>query len=86
MRHTAKVTSDGVSVVVPVYLMEGQAQGSVGLALGYGRQAGLPPEMQVGVNAFVLYRLYETGNQTQDVTIEKVGGNTPLPVCSCRTV
>ena len=72
--HTAKVTADGVSVVVPVYLIEGQAQGSVGLALGYGRQAGLPPEMQVGVNAFVLYRLYETGNQTQDVTIEKVGG------------
>ena len=30
--------------------------------------------MQVGVNAFVLYRLYKTGNQTQDVTIEKVGG------------
>ena len=72
--HTAKVTADGVSVVAPVYLMEGQAQGSVGLALGYGRQAGLPPEMQVGVNAFVLYRLYERGNQTQDVTIEKIGG------------
>ena len=72
--HTAKVTAQGESVVVPVYLMEGQAQGSVGLALGYGRQAGLPPEMQVGVNAFVLYRLYKRGNQTQDVTIEKVGG------------
>jgi molybdopterin-containing oxidoreductase family iron-sulfur binding subunit len=38
---------------VPVYIQPGQADGSVGLALGYGRVAGVKDEMKQGVNAFV---------------------------------
>ena len=39
---------------VPVYIQPGQAEGSVGLSLGYGRNAGVKDEMKVGVNAYVL--------------------------------
>ena len=36
-------------------IQPGQAKGSVGLALGFGRTFGLKDEMQVGVNAYPLY-------------------------------
>jgi molybdopterin-containing oxidoreductase family iron-sulfur binding subunit len=39
---------------VPVYIQPGQAKGSVGLALGYGRSAGVKEEMMTGVNAYKL--------------------------------
>ncbi|WP_298781072.1 TAT-variant-translocated molybdopterin oxidoreductase [uncultured Polaribacter sp.] len=68
----AKVTVNGVSVTVPVMVQPGQAKGSFGLALGYGKTFGLKEEMQVGVNA---YPLYNGGNNIQyNVAIEKVSG------------
>ncbi|APZ45445.1 quinol:cytochrome C oxidoreductase [Polaribacter reichenbachii] len=68
----AKVTVNGVEVTVPVMIQPGQAKGSVGLALGYGKTFGLKEEMQVGVNA---YPLYNGGNNIQyNVKIEKVSG------------
>jgi len=39
---------------VPVYIQPGQAVGSIGLALGYGRSEGVKDEMKQGVNAFKL--------------------------------
>ena len=65
--------SVGDSVVqnVPVYIMPGQAKGSVGLALGYGRKAGVQEEMQTGVNAYPLYKNF---NSLQKVQIEKAPG------------
>ena len=39
---------------VPVYIQPGQADGSVGLAVGYGRTAGVKDDLQQGVNAFKL--------------------------------
>ncbi len=66
------VTVNGVTVSkVPVIIQPGQAKGSIGLALGYGRSAGLKAEMQTGVNA---YPLYQNFNSVQDVTISKVAG------------
>ncbi|APS38400.1 TAT-variant-translocated molybdopterin oxidoreductase [Salegentibacter sp. T436] len=66
------VTVDGTTVNnVPVIIQPGQAKGSVGLALGYGKKEGLQKEMQVGVNA---YPLYKNLNAVQSVTIEKVSG------------
>jgi MoCo/4Fe-4S cofactor protein with predicted Tat translocation signal len=41
---------------VPVIIQPGQAKGTIGLALGYGKKAGLKTEMQVGVNAYTLYK------------------------------
>jgi molybdopterin-containing oxidoreductase family iron-sulfur binding subunit len=67
------VTVNGVTVSnVPVYIQPGQAPGSIGLALGYGRTLGFKDEMKVGVNA---YPLYKDGNTVQyGVAIEKVSG------------
>ncbi len=67
-----KLTVNGKTLPkVPVIIQPGQAQGVVGLSLGYGRQTGLKEEMQVGVNA---YALYDGFNNVQSVTVEKVAG------------
>ena len=50
----AKITVEGKELRVPVYIMPGQAKGSMGLAVGYGRKAGMKEEMMTGVNAFNL--------------------------------
>ena len=68
----AKLTVNGVTIDnVPVIIQPGQAPGSVGMALGYGRQVGMKPEMQTGVNAYPLYQGY---NNVQSVTLEKSTG------------
>jgi molybdopterin-containing oxidoreductase family iron-sulfur binding subunit len=56
---------------VPVLIQPGQAKGSVGLALGYGKTAAIQEEMQTGVNAYVLYNNF---SNVQNVTLEKVAG------------
>ncbi|MDD3003351.1 TAT-variant-translocated molybdopterin oxidoreductase [Flavobacterium sp.] len=64
---------DGVKLEnVPVIIQPGQAVGTLGLAFGYGKTAALKPEMQVGVNAYTLYKNF---NNVQTVTIEKVAGD-----------
>jgi MoCo/4Fe-4S cofactor protein with predicted Tat translocation signal len=66
------VTVNGVTVSnVPVIIQPGQAKGSVGMAFGYGRTAGLKVEMQTGLNA---YPLYQDFNTAQEVSLEKVSG------------
>ncbi|WP_026754041.1 TAT-variant-translocated molybdopterin oxidoreductase [Sediminibacter sp. Hel_I_10] len=68
----ADVTVNGVTVKnVPVIIQPGQAKGSVGLSLGYGRTTGLKEEMKTGVNA---YPLYQDFNTSQTVTLKKVAG------------
>ncbi|TYQ00305.1 quinol:cytochrome c oxidoreductase iron-sulfur protein precursor [Tenacibaculum adriaticum] len=69
----ANVTVNGVTINnIPVMVQPGQAKGSFGLALGYGRTQGLKEEMQVGVNA---YPFYANGNSIQyNVSIEKASG------------
>ncbi len=56
---------------VPVIVQPGQARGTVGLAFGYGKKASLKEAMQVGVNAFALYKGF---NSTQTVTITPEAG------------
>lgn len=56
---------------VPVLIQPGQAPGSVGLALGYGKKAAIQEEMQTGVNAYALYNDFSS---VQNVTIEKAEG------------
>ena len=68
----AKLTVNGIAIDnVPVLIQPGQAPGSVGMALGYGRQVGMKSEMQTGVNAYPLYQGY---NNVQSVTLEKSAG------------
>ncbi len=56
---------------VPVIVQPGQAIGTVGLALGYGKKAALKEEMQVGLNAYLLYNNF---NNVQSVKISKASG------------
>ncbi|QDO92957.1 4Fe-4S dicluster domain-containing protein [Formosa sediminum] len=68
----ASVTVNGVTLErVPVIIQPGQAKGSVGLAFGYGRYAGLKDEMKTGVNAFGLYQDFNT---VQNVSVSAVEG------------
>ncbi|QBN19666.1 TAT-variant-translocated molybdopterin oxidoreductase [Flavobacterium nackdongense] len=65
-------TVDGLTLEkVPVIVQPGQAVGTVGLAFGYGKKAGLKEEMQVGVNAYSLYKGF---NNVQAVTLTKADG------------
>ena len=66
-------TADGVKLEnVPVIVQPGQAVGTVGLALGYGKKASLKEEMQVGLNAYSLYKGF---NNVQSVTLTKADGD-----------
>lgn len=65
-------TADGSKLEnVPVIVQPGQAIGTVGLAVGYGRKAALKEEMQVGLNAYALYKNF---NSVQSVSIAKATG------------
>ncbi|MET1257983.1 TAT-variant-translocated molybdopterin oxidoreductase [Flagellimonas sp. DF-77] len=69
----ANVTVDGVTLEnVPVIIQPGQANDTVGLSFGYGRNAGMKSEMKTGVNA---YKLYKDFNNVQSVSLSKAAGN-----------
>lgn len=69
----AKITlGDIVLENVPVLIQPGQAKGSLGLALGYGKKKALKSDMQVGVNAYVLAL---KGKLIQGVEISNMQGN-----------
>ena len=66
----ANITVDGVTIKnVPVYIQPGQANGTIGIALGYGRTEGMQKEMMVGVNAYPFVN--KVGHE---VKIEKASG------------
>jgi MoCo/4Fe-4S cofactor protein with predicted Tat translocation signal len=68
---TIKTADGAVLENVPVIVQPGQAVGTVGLAFGYGKTVALKEEMQVGVNAYSLYKGF---NNVQSVTLSKVDG------------
>jgi molybdopterin-containing oxidoreductase family iron-sulfur binding subunit len=67
----ATLEVNGVKLEVPVLIQPGQAKGTVGLALGYGRKAGLKDAMAVGVNA---YAVYNNLNSFQNAILAKSNG------------
>ena len=56
---------------VPVIVQPGQAVGTVGLAVGYGKKAAMKEAMQVGVNAYSLYLNFKN---VQTVSIKEAEG------------
>jgi molybdopterin-containing oxidoreductase family iron-sulfur binding subunit len=63
---------DGISLAgLPVIIQPGQAVGTMGLSLGYGRVSGMKEEMRTGFNA---YPLYQNFNSVQSATVEKAAG------------
>ncbi|WP_372744735.1 TAT-variant-translocated molybdopterin oxidoreductase [Lutibacter sp.] len=67
-----ELTVNGVSEILPALIQPGQAKGSLGLALGYGRKQGLKPEMQTGKNAYKFYK--GSNNYQADVSLKVVVG------------
>lgn len=68
----ADITVNGKTINnVPVIVQPGQAVGTLGLPLGYGRKASLKEEMQVGVNAYAFYTGF---SNLQSATIKKAAG------------
>jgi MoCo/4Fe-4S cofactor protein with predicted Tat translocation signal len=66
------ITANGVTLEkVPVLIQPGQARGTVGLALGYGKTHNIQKEMQVGINAYALYNNFKG---VQRVSLEKASG------------
>ena len=57
---------------IPVLIQPGQAKGSVGLALGYGKTHAIQKEMQTGVNAFAVYNNFNP--VVKNVNISKANG------------
>jgi MoCo/4Fe-4S cofactor protein with predicted Tat translocation signal len=58
---------------VPVIIQPGQAKGTVGLALGYGRKAAMKKEMVVGVNAYTLYNNFNSFQNAKLTLDESLG-------------
>ena len=68
----ATLTVNGIKLEnVPVIVQPGQAKGTLGLALGYGKKTGLKEEMQVGLNAYAFYANF---NNVQSATIAAGAG------------
>lgn len=67
----ATLEVNGKKIEVPVLVQPGQAKGTIGLALGYGRKAGMKNEMVVGVNA---YAVYNNLNSVQTAKLTKISG------------
>jgi len=69
----ATITVAGTTLEnVPVIVQPGQAKGTLGLSVGYGRTASMKEEMKVGVNAYVFYKGFDN---VQSATIKKSGDN-----------
>ena len=67
-----ELTVNGVSETLPVIIQPGQAKGSLGLALGYGRTQGMKSEMQTGKNAYKFYNNFR--NIQSNVSVKVVEG------------
>ena len=69
----AKVTVNGTTLEnVPVFIQPGQAQGVVGLAVGYGRTAAGKVANALGVNAYTISGGINHWNTS--ITVENTGG------------
>jgi len=73
-----KVTANGKSIELPVLVQPGQANGTVSIALGYGREMAGKVGDKVGVNAAPLMDTANGISYMGVVTLEKTGGSQPI--------
>ena len=74
-----KVTANGKSIEVPVLVQPGQADGSVSIAVGYGRTMVGKVGNQLGANAFPLAQTTADGPIYYNVvTLDKTGATSPI--------
>jgi molybdopterin-containing oxidoreductase family iron-sulfur binding subunit len=67
-----ELSSEGQSIAAPVYVMPGQARGTLALSLGYGRRRAGRVGNKVGVNAYALRRT-ANWDVLRGVTLKKTG-------------
>ncbi len=74
-----KIEANGYSITLPVLVQPGQAQGTISIAVGYGRTVVGPVGINVGKNAFPFYSLRNGTFQTSaSATLTATGENSPL--------
>jgi Fe-S-cluster-containing dehydrogenase component len=74
-----EITANGYTIKVPVLFQPGQAQGTVSVALGYGRTASGKVGDGVGANAYPFYNSLNGTFQTINVvTVKANGEKSPL--------
>ena len=60
------------TIKAPVIVQPGQARGTVGLAIGYGRSKGIKSEMMTGVNAYHLYKDYFPVQKVEIIATDEI--------------
>ncbi|GAA4316084.1 TAT-variant-translocated molybdopterin oxidoreductase [Nibribacter koreensis] len=74
-----RVTAKGKSVELPALIQPGQAKGTVGIAIGYGRTHAGQAANNVGANVYPLVSVVDNGLVfANTVTLEKVGADKPI--------
>jgi MoCo/4Fe-4S cofactor protein with predicted Tat translocation signal len=70
------LTAGKTSLTLPVVVQPGQAKGTLGIALGYGRKNGGPAKTTIGVNAYPLLNLVNNSHSytISNVSIAATGG------------
>ena len=74
---TFEISANGRSITLPVFVLPGQACGSIAVSLGYGRTQCGPVGQGVGVNAYAL-RTSENPWVIPSVAVRKTGGHAYL--------
>ncbi|MBS1531799.1 MAG: TAT-variant-translocated molybdopterin oxidoreductase [Bacteroidetes bacterium] len=73
---TISIEANGHSIELPILVQPGQTQGTISIALGYGRTVAGPVGLNVGKNAFPFLNFVNGTFQTAAVAkITKTGGN-----------
>jgi Fe-S-cluster-containing dehydrogenase component len=74
-----KVTANGKSIELPLLIQPGQANGSVSIAIGYGRQKSGRVGDKIGANAYPLAVVRDNSLvYSNTVTLEKTGATSPI--------
>ncbi|QHL87103.1 TAT-variant-translocated molybdopterin oxidoreductase [Nibribacter ruber] len=74
-----RITAKGKSIELPALVQPGQAKGTVGIAIGYGRTHAGQAANNVGANVYPLVSVVDNGLvYANTVTLEKVGADKPI--------
>lgn len=73
------ITANGITIDLPVLIQPGQAEGTVSVAVGYGRTLAGKVGNSVGENAYPLAQVGTDGIiYANNVTLKKTGANSPI--------
>ncbi|TGE16247.1 TAT-variant-translocated molybdopterin oxidoreductase [Hymenobacter elongatus] len=74
-----KITANGKSIELPVLIQPGQANGTVSIAIGYGREMAGKVGDKVGANVYPMATVRDNAIMyANTVTLEKTGAQSPI--------